>query len=163
MLPVYVIAERIRPPLGAGVEGLLDVHRPRPIPSPLTEGFWAAASRHELAIQRCRGCKRWFHPPVPVCSRCHSEELDFEQAGGRGTIYAYTVMNDELVPGFESVVPLAVVVVELDEQEGLMVVSNLIGTEVSELRIGDRVQVTFEELPDGGALPQFRPCPRERP
>lgn len=133
------------------------IRRPRPVPTALTSGFWEAAARHELAIQRCRTCGRRFHPPVPVCSRCHSEELGFDPVSGLGTIYAYTVMTEALVPGFEAGLPVVVVAVELDEQEGLVVVSNLAGGDGSDAAIGARVEVAFEQLPDGGGvLPQFR-------
>ena len=135
------------------------IRRPRPVSSALTSGFWEAASRHELAIQRCGACGHWFHPPVPVCSNCYSEDLHFDTLSGEGTIYSFTVMTEDLVPGFESALPLTVVAVELDEQDGLVVVSNLMGVEPSEVRIGDRVRVTFEDLPDDeGSLPQFQLC-----
>jgi uncharacterized OB-fold protein len=67
-------------------------------------------------------------------------------------------MHDELVPGFESAVPLTVIAVELDEQVELVVVANLLEAKDPQARIGDPVEVTFEDLPDGGSLPQFRPC-----
>lgn len=133
------------------------LRRPRPVPTELTSGFWEAAERRELGIQRCRDCGLRFHPPVPVCSRCYSEKLGFDPVSGLGTIYAYTVMTEALVPGFETGVPLVVVAVELDEQEGLVVVSNLVGFDGVDVPIGARVELTFEEPADGGAvLPQFR-------
>ncbi|MFF3372242.1 Zn-ribbon domain-containing OB-fold protein [Streptomyces sp. NPDC002680] len=133
------------------------VDRPRPVPTDLTRGFWEAASRRVLGIQRCRDCGRWFHPPVPVCSRCHSQELGFEPVDGLGTVYSYTAMTEALVPGFESDVPLVVAAVELREQEGLVVVANLLGFDEGEPSIGAHVEVTFEELPGGPyLLPQFR-------
>jgi uncharacterized OB-fold protein len=91
-----------------------------------------------------------------VCSRCYCEELGFDRVSGLGTIYAYTVMTEALVPGFESAVPLVIVAVELDEQEGLVVVSNLIDFEGTEVPVGARAEVTFDELQDDGVLPQFR-------
>jgi uncharacterized OB-fold protein len=91
-----------------------------------------------------------------VCSRCYCEELGFDRVSGLGTIYAYTVMTEALVPGFESAVPLVIVAVELDEQEGLVVVSNLVDFEGTEVPVGARVEVTFDELQDDGVLPQFR-------
>jgi uncharacterized OB-fold protein len=91
-----------------------------------------------------------------VCARCYSEELSFDLVSGFGTIYACTVMTEALVPGFETELPLIVVAVELDEQEGLVVVSNLIGFDGTDVPIGAHVEVAFEDLPDGDVLPQFR-------
>jgi uncharacterized OB-fold protein len=131
--------------------------RPRPVPTDLTRGFWEAAARRVLAIQRCRDCAQWFHPPVPVCCRCHSEDLDFDAVSGLGTIHSYTVMAEALVPGFETDVPLVVAVVELYEQDGLVLVSNLIGFEGTDVPVGAHVEVAFEEPQDGEfMLPQFR-------
>ncbi|WP_063824959.1 Zn-ribbon domain-containing OB-fold protein [Nocardia pseudovaccinii] len=133
------------------------IRRPQPVPTELTRGFWDAAARRVLSIQRCRNCGQRFHPPVPVCSRCHCEKLRFDPVSGLGTIYAYTVMTEALVPGFAAGIPLVVAAVELDEQEGLVVVSNLVDFGGTEVPIGARVEVAFEELPDGGGtLPQFR-------
>lgn len=133
------------------------VRRPRPVPTELTREFWDAAAAHNFRVQRCTACRRWFHPPVPVCSRCHSDQLHYETVSGRGTINSYTVMVEPLVPGFEAAVPLAVVVVELEEQEHLVVVSNLVGFHGVDVEVGAAVEVTFEDLPNGGGtLPQFR-------
>jgi hypothetical protein len=46
--------------------------------------------------------------------------------------------------------------VELDEQPGLRVVTNLVDASPDELHIGMPVEVTFVEH-DGYTLPQFRP------
>lgn len=135
------------------------ISRPRPVPTRLTAGFWEATARGELAIQRCGCCGLWFHPPVPVCSRCHGAELGFEPVSGSGTIYSCTVMTAGLDPRFEDAAPLLIVAVELDEQEGLVVVSNLTNASQAQARIGDRCEAVFEELPDGGVLPQFRLSP----
>jgi uncharacterized OB-fold protein len=127
------------------------------VPTDLTRGFWEAASRRGLAVQRCSDCGLFLHPPVPVCSGCYSGDLGFEPVSGFGTIHSYTVMAEALVPGFEADVPLVVTAVELYEQEGLVVVSNLIGFEGTDVPIGAHVEVAFEGVPEGEyALPQFR-------
>lgn len=132
------------------------IRRPRPVPTGLTSGFWEAAARHELAIQRCGTCARWFHPPVPVCSQCHCDTLSFERVSGQGTVYSYTVLADGLDPRFETAAAFLVAAVELDEQPGLVVVSNLIGADPERVQVGDRCAVVFEDLPGSGTLPQFQ-------
>ncbi|MYK34477.1 MAG: OB-fold domain-containing protein, partial [Chloroflexi bacterium] len=47
--------------------------------------------------------------------------------------------------------------IELDEQPGLRLTTNLIGCEPDDARIGMRVEVTFEDRGEGVAVPQFRP------
>jgi uncharacterized OB-fold protein len=133
--------------------------RPIPVPTPLTQPFWDAAKERRLVIQRCRKCRRYFHPPVQFCLNCFSEDLAFEPVSGRGRIHARTVMHDPRIRGFEESVPFAIVAVELDEMAGLLLVANLLGSTPEEARIGSRVEVDFEPIGDGFVLPQFRLSP----
>ena len=129
--------------------------RPRPFVSERTAPFWDAARRGELVIQRCRDCGTFFHPPVPVCMRCHSLELGFAAVSGRGAVQSFSVMRGSPPPGFEQVTPYAVLAVELDEQPRLIVMANLVGAAPDGLRIGDRVRAVFEAEDDGFVYPMF--------
>jgi uncharacterized protein len=130
--------------------------RPQPVPDRLTRPFWDHALEGRLAFQRCLGCRRFQHPPGPVCRACQGRELEFEAVSGRGTVYTYTVTHHRVVPGFDEV-PYAVALVEMDEQEGLRMLANLPGVDPERVRVGLPVEVFFEELPGGLRLPQFRP------
>ncbi len=132
------------------------IRRPALDPSPLSAPFWAAAARGELAIQACTGCSKMHHPPVPVCPDCHGTAFDFAVVAGTGAIYECSVMRQARVVGFEAMVPYACVVVELDEQPGLLVVGNLLGAPVEAARVGSAVRVHFEPYGQGDLqLPQF--------
>ncbi|HSV81444.1 MAG TPA: zinc ribbon domain-containing protein, partial [Ramlibacter sp.] len=71
-----------------------------PRPTPLTQPFWDATKSGALAIQRCAACRRFFHPPTPVCLECRCAQLAFETVSGRGRIHARTIMYDPRVQGF---------------------------------------------------------------
>jgi uncharacterized protein len=129
--------------------------RALPAVNELTRPFWDAAREGSLAIQRCRACGYYNHPPKPLCDRCLSPELRFEQVSGSGTVWSYTVMHQQSVSGFEQSVPYLTALVELDEQPMLLMLTNLPGTLAEEIRIGARVQVTFQRLNEEIALPQF--------
>lgn len=131
---------------------------PLPVPDLATEPYWAAAREGRLAIQRCGGCRRYHHPPGAICTACGSEEMAFEDVSGRGTVYAFSVMHDRRVYGFEDRVPYVNLVVELVEQPLLTVVSNLVEGGAQDVRIGMPVEVVFERLTDEVTLPQFRPA-----
>ncbi len=126
-----------------------------PVPDTWSTPFWQAARRGELVLQRCTSCGDWQHPPLPVCSACNGREFGYEPVSGRGSVYTFTVTHRPLVPGAPDV-PYAVVVAELDEQVGLRLVANLVGSPVDQLCDGDRVAVAFEDAGQDGALPQFR-------
>jgi uncharacterized protein len=88
-----------------------------------------------------------------MCRSCGSVDLGPEEVSGRGVVHSYTVTHFPL-PGFEP--PFAVVLVELEEQEGLRLVSNLADVTPDDVEIGMPVEVTFEDVAEDVTLPLFR-------
>jgi uncharacterized OB-fold protein len=66
-------------------------------------------------------------------------------------------MHQGSVAGFEGSVPYLTALVELEEQQLLLLVTNLPGVAPESVAVGQRVSVTFEALGNGLALPQFAP------
>ncbi len=130
--------------------------KPLPIPSALSEGFWAAANQQQLVIQRCSACKQYAHPPVAICRNCSSTDLAHEPVSGKGTIHSFTITYDARMPAFSAKVPYPVLMVELDEQPGLILYSDP-DMAPDQVKIGQRVELYFEEVKPGHYLPQFRP------
>ena len=128
--------------------------RPLPGISDDTRFFWDGARAGKLLIQRCKGCGLLRHPPGPVCPGCHSFEWDTVEASGRGTVYSFVVMHYPEVSPFDH--PNPIVLVELEE--GTRLISQIVGIQPGEVRIGQAVQVEFNSFNDGElVLPQFRP------
>ncbi len=71
---------------------------------------------------------------------------------GAGEILSYVVFHRAYQPGWEERVPYGVLLVQLDE--GPRMFSDFTG-ELSELRVGRRVQVSFEDLDGDWSLPRF--------
>lgn len=126
--------------------------RPLPAPSPLTAGFWAAAARHELVVQRCR-CGRYRHYPQPLCPGCHSGDWSWAPVSGRGTVYSYTITHRAFHPAWADRVPYAVATIELEE--GVRMVSDLPPEDTGQVRIGLPAEVFFDEQ-GPVTLPRFR-------
>ena len=76
-----------------------------------------------------------------------------EEVSGRGTVYSYTVTHQD-VPGYTA--PFAVVIVELEEQAGLRMVSNVVDVPPEDVRIGMPVEVTFQPVAEDVWLPLFK-------
>jgi len=127
--------------------------RPLPLPDPETAFFWEATARRQLEILRCQTCKTWVHYPKPSCWNCSSGDLKPEQVSGRGTVYSYTVTHQD-VPGYTA--PFAVVIVELEEQAGLRMVSYVVDVPPEDVRIGMPVEVTFQPVAEDVWLPLFK-------
>ena len=75
--------------------------RALPAITDLTRPFWDAANEGRLAIQRCQACGYYNHPPKPLCDRCLSDDLAFEDVSGDGTVWSFTVMHQKSIAGFE--------------------------------------------------------------
>ena len=114
------------------------------------EWFWRGVAEEKLLLERCAGCGLLRRHGVPMCGACHSVEVDTQEATGRGTIHTWIVArhpNDTEGEG------RIVVLVELEE--GIRLVSNLVGAETSEVANGLPVELCFETY-GGVKLPQFR-------
>lgn len=132
--------------------------RAKPLPAidEVSKPFWEAAKQHSLALQRCKACGYFNHPPRLACDACQSQQLAFEAVGGRGTIYSFTVMHQPNIAGFEDEIPYLNILVELAEQPQLFMVSNLPMTEQDKVAIGKQVEVFFEDVDAEVSLPRFR-------
>ena len=130
--------------------------KPIPIPDEVSAPFWEAARGRQLVIQRCAACGYYNHPPRRVCDACLSQDLAFAPTRGNGKIYTFTVMHQRDVAGFENEAPYINIVVELDEQPMLLMVSDLPHGERDRVRIGAPVEVFFDEHGDGSMIPCFR-------
>jgi uncharacterized OB-fold protein len=132
------------------------VSAPELIPEPNddSEPFWTGGRTGELLIHRCEACGHWFHPPAPVCFRCRSRQVGPEPVSGRATVASFTVNH---YPWLESITPPYVVaIVELPEESGVRLITNIVDCPVDDVRIGMDVQVVFERRADVW-IPLFRP------
>ena len=123
--------------------------------TPENEHFWHGGAEGELRFLRCDSCRTWVHPPAPLCPACESFELSPEAVSGRAELVTYTENHHPWIPGFPP--PYLVAIVELPEQSGLRLTTNLIDCDADSIRIGMPLRVIFEEADDGIYLPLFRP------
>lgn len=122
----------------------------------LTRPYWDAARRQELVVQRCEDCDRRLFPPRGNCPSCGSAALSWRPVSGRGTVYSYTIAHRPPHPVFAEQCPLAVAIVELEE--GPRMISNVVGCNTADVRVGMSVRVAFEPIDDGDVvLPVFTP------
>ena len=131
--------------------------RPLPQPDEWSKGFWDACNAGRLEMQRCKSCQRFRFYPRPLCPRCRSLEWEYAPVSGRGTIYSWVVVHPPVMPAFQDRVPLAVVLVELEEDPELRLVGNLVECPLERIEFGMPVAVTFEKVAEDVTLPQWRP------
>ena len=130
--------------------------KPLPRMDEESRGYWEALARHELYFQRCRDCgtKRFY--PRALCTSCLSSATEWVRARGRGTVYSFTVTYQNQAPGFREELPYVLAIVELDE--GVRMMTNVIGCAPDAVRVGMPVQVVFEDVTAEVTLPKFRPA-----
>ncbi len=114
-----------------------------PSPTPESEAFWTGGRDDALLISRCRGCGHFFHPPGPACWRCRSTDVTPEKVSGRATVAAFTVDRQRWIPGFEP--PYIVAMVEIVEEPGVRLITNVVDVEPADMRVGLEVEVFFED------------------
>jgi hypothetical protein len=131
--------------------------KPLPQPDVQTQGFWDGCRQHQLRLLRCRDCGTWVHQPAAMCHACGSMALDWAPVSGRGTVYTWTVVHHAPLSGFQAEVPYIVAWIELEEQPGLRILSNVVDCAPDQLRAGLAVRVTFRDVSDDISLPLFRP------
>ncbi len=131
---------------------------PRPVPQAdaVSCFFWEGAKRGELLVQRCSSCGCYQFPPDVCCVYCQSVELVPTAVSGVGTLYSYAVVERPFHAGFVDAVPYVVGLVELREQAGLKILTNVVDADPASLRVGMPVEVVFERR-DDVVLPQFHP------
>ena len=125
--------------------------------------FWEGTLAGELRMQACTACGRFRFPPRPMCPHCRSVESTWKAVSGRGTIYSFVVPHPPLLPQFAELAPYNVVLVALDEEPTLRLVGNLVAgadapinsVDPADIRIGAPVQVVFQRVADGVALPRW--------
>ncbi|HZQ58046.1 MAG TPA: OB-fold domain-containing protein [Acidimicrobiales bacterium] len=126
---------------------------PAPHPTRLSQRYWDGCRQGELWYQRCDACGAVPPRPTTICPRCYARSLTWEQSAGRGSLYSWTVVWRPQHPAFE--VPYAPAIVELDE--GLVLMSAMVGCEPEDLAAGMRVEVEFHPASDTITLPYFHP------
>jgi hypothetical protein len=127
-----------------------------PQPTPETAPFWEGCKQHELRLQFCTDCQKFFFYPRIFCPTCLSVNVEWRTVSGRGTLHTY-VISHRPAPGFENEVPYTIAIVKLDEGPHMM--TNIVGVEHTpeNLPAGMAVQVDFEDVTETITLPKFRP------
>ncbi len=123
--------------------------------------FWEATRESRLLVQWCTSCNRGVFYPRVFCPHCTAgqDALEWRTASGRATVYAAVVEHRPETAGanFSAGKPYCVALVDLEE--GVRVLTNVVGCPPDEVRCGMPVTVTWEPLSDGRRLPLFEPAP----
>ena len=127
--------------------------KPEPVASIASQPFWDGCAAGEIRLPRCRSCGTAHFYPRPFCPHCGADDITWIRAAGTGTVWASTVVHSSFWgDAWADDLPYNVAIVELDE--GVRLVSNVLGVAPGNVRIGARVRVGFVRR-GATALPVF--------
>ena len=113
-----------------------------------TQPFWDAAGQGKLLYKKCAACGEPHFYPRPYCPFCFSDQVEWQEASGRGTIYTYSVMRRAPVPYAIAYVTLA---------EGPTMMTNIVDCDLDSIKIGQAVRLVFKPSDGGAPVPMFTP------
>lgn len=134
------------------------VYPPLPQPDELTQFFWDGVAEGKLMILRCDSCSFYVHWPRQVCPNCLGTSLTPAEVSGRATLATWTFPAQPFDMYYATHPGYVLAVVELVEQDGLKLVTDMVDCAEDDLRIDMPVQVTFREVAPGCTLPLFAPA-----
>jgi uncharacterized OB-fold protein len=115
--------------------------------------FWDATREQRFVLPWCTECERAIWYPRTTCPRCLGDAVEWRDDDGNGTVYAASV-HSKPGPGREADDgPYVVVLIDLDA--GVRMMSNVVECPPDEVAAGQRVAVAWEPLSDGRHLPVF--------
>ena len=116
--------------------------------------FWEGAKINKLMIQQSKISKKFF-----LYSRAYSgvsadEPFEWVQASGKGNIYSFTISH---IPGgseyYVNKTPYIIGSILLEE--GLRIMSNIVDSDHSKVKVGGKVKVVFKKLDSDLVFPCF--------
>jgi uncharacterized protein len=131
------------------------MNKPVPAVSEMNRLYLEGCAQGELRLRHCPRCKARFSFAHVWCPNCWSQALDFMIATGRGKVTTFSVVHQAPYPAFEDAVPYVLALIELEE--GVRMMSNVVGCPPAAVRVGLPVRVTFEQR-GSVSLPMFVPA-----
>ncbi len=114
--------------------------------------FWRAAREGRLVVQKCNKVGKLFFPPMPVSPYTREPDWKWVEVKEEFSVLSFVKMHQRYFEGFAKEIPYVIAQVALGPDA--MMISNVVG-DVSNLKIGDRLKLSFERRPDGWKTPQF--------
>ncbi|MEU2586183.1 Zn-ribbon domain-containing OB-fold protein [Streptomyces avermitilis] len=119
-----------------------------------TRPYWDAAAEGVLLLRRCAACGRTHHYPREFCPHCWSDDVTWERASGRATLYTWSVVHRNDLPPFGERTPYVAAVVDL--AEGPRMMTEVVECAAAELRVGMELEAAFRTAGEV-TVPVFRP------
>ncbi len=128
--------------------------KPLPQPTQWSKPFWEGCRKHEFLVQKCLDCQKYIFYPKMFCPDCLSSNLEWVKSSGKGKVYSYMVVYSYQPTEFEENLPYVVAIIELEE--GVRLMSNVIGCSPETVKCDMKVGVVFDDVTEEVTLPKFK-------
>jgi Predicted nucleic-acid-binding protein containing a Zn-ribbon len=110
--------------------------------------YWRNRKLYTRLIgSRCKKCGAEYYPPVKVCKKCGSVEIEEKEMPKTGTIVSFTKLTEPPVD-FKDYAPVYLAMIRLDN--GILVLGQLADVESEEIKIGAKVMATIRKWTEDG-------------
>ena len=83
----------------------MSTNKPMPLPTAISAPFWNGLKEGRLTIPHCNSCGHWIFFPRRHCDKCWSQDLEWKEVKGVGTLYTYTLTRVPTLPDFADEMP----------------------------------------------------------
>jgi uncharacterized OB-fold protein len=105
--------------------------------------FYEHLRENRLTTTECQDCGQVTWPPKIVCNECMSDSLKWVDFPPTGTIYAFTIQEAGVPPGYET--PLVCALIDFDN--GVRIISTLIDIDPDKVTVGAKVALKVVDAP----------------
>lgn len=130
--------------------------KPLPEIRPETKPYWDACKKHELLIPKSKVTgELFFYPRAMSPGDDMSEDIEWVKSSGKAKVWTFSVHHMGPSKAYKGDPPHVVALVEMEE--GVKMMTNIVGCDPKDVRIGMEVEVVFDDVTPEITLPKFRP------
>ncbi len=122
--------------------------------------FWEATRERRLVLPHSSSTGEPFWFPREFVPGTLETDIEWREASGNATVYAVSVQHKPGPGRDPEAGPYAVALVDLDE--GVRMMTNVVGCDPDEVRCGMAVRLVWHPLSDGRNLPMFTPAEEDQ-
>ncbi|MBQ6734796.1 MAG: OB-fold domain-containing protein [Lachnospiraceae bacterium] len=128
--------------------------KPLPEIRPWTKPFWDGTREGRLMLQKGKKSGKLIMYPKKYSPYDMDEEMEWIEASGKGTIYTYSIVENNAPSFMAEDVPFCVAIVELEE--GVRMCTNIVDTPFDRISIGAEVAPVFDKVTEDITLVRFK-------
>ncbi|GHU64225.1 acyl dehydratase [Clostridia bacterium] len=129
-------------------------NKPLPEVYAWTAPFWSETKNGRLMLQRGKTTEKFIMYPKKYSPYDFTEEIEWVEASGKGTIYSYSTVYANPPASFADDLPFTVAIVELEE--GVRLCTRIVDTPPDKIAIGVTVSPVYEKVTDDITLVYFK-------